>query len=169
MPSLGVRSPCHSIRSMFGVLGLYNFGYGSTKDETPYKPKLTLNVLKFLKSYIIINIIGLRCTYWIIIRVAWSSQKIAHTCTGKSLSEALIPHSMTKDCSLNYKFNTRKFQAQTWGEHVVYRKWFWHSEHNIVSPYSAKIRASDKDLPVPVHFVLPWFGAWVLPQDVVVL
>ena len=27
---------------------------------------------------------------------------------------------MTKDCSLNYKFSTWKFQAQTWGKHVVY-------------------------------------------------
>ena len=35
---------------------------------------------------------------------------------------------MTTDCSLHYKFNTWKFQAQTWGEHVVYRKCFWHSE-----------------------------------------
>ena len=32
------------------------------------------------------------------------------------------------DCSLNYKFNTWKFQAQTWREHVVYRNCFWHSE-----------------------------------------
>ena len=35
---------------------------------------------------------------------------------------------MTTDCSLNYKFNTWKFQAQTWGEHVVYRNCFWYSE-----------------------------------------
>ena len=28
---------------------------------------------------------------------------------------------MTTDCSLNFKFNTWKFQAQTWGEHVVYK------------------------------------------------
>ena len=48
-------------------------------------------------------------------------------CKGKSLSEALIFASTNPqyddrvtDCSLNYKFNTRKFQAQAWGEHVVY-------------------------------------------------
>ena len=35
-----------------------------------------------------------------------------------------LTHNMTTDCSLNYKFNTRKFQAQTWGEHVVYRNCF---------------------------------------------
>ena len=40
-----------------------------------------------------------------------------------------LTHNMTTDCSLNYKFNTWKFQAQTWGEHVVYRNCFWHSEH----------------------------------------
>ena len=50
------------------------------------------------------------------------------------MSEALIfalstnPLNMTKDCSLNYKFNTWIFQAQTWGEHVVYRNCFWHSK-----------------------------------------
>ena len=32
---------------------------------------------------------------------------------------------MTADCSLNYKFSTWKFQAQTWEEHVVYRNCFW--------------------------------------------
>ena len=30
-------------------------------------------------------------------------------------------HNMMTDFSLNYKFNTWKFQAQTWGEHVVYK------------------------------------------------
>ena len=37
-----------------------------------------------------------------------------------------LTHNMTADCSLNCKFNTWKFQAQTWGEHVVYRNCFWH-------------------------------------------
>ena len=27
-----------------------------------------------------------------------------------------LTHNMTTDCSLNYKFNTGKFQPQTWGE-----------------------------------------------------
>ena len=39
-----------------------------------------------------------------------------------------LTHNMTTDCSMNYKFNTWKFQAQTWAEHVVYRNCFWHSE-----------------------------------------
>ena len=39
-----------------------------------------------------------------------------------------LTHNMTTDCSLNYKLNTWKFQAQTWGERVVYRNCFWHSE-----------------------------------------
>ena len=30
-----------------------------------------------------------------------------------------LTHNMMIDCSLNYKFNTWKFRAQTWGEHVV--------------------------------------------------
>ena len=38
-----------------------------------------------------------------------------------------LNHNMTTDCSLHYKFNTWKFQAQTWGEHIVYRNCFWHS------------------------------------------
>ena len=63
-----------------------------------------------------------------------------------------ITNNMTTGCSMNYKFNTWKFQAQTWGEHVVYRNCFWHSEqfleHNMFSPRSSKRRASDKDLPV---------------------
>ena len=39
-----------------------------------------------------------------------------------------LTHYMMTDCWLNYKFNTWKFQAHTWGEHVVYRNCFWHSE-----------------------------------------
>ena len=38
-----------------------------------------------------------------------------------------LTHNMTTDCSLNYKFNTWKFKAQTWGEHL-YRNCFWYSE-----------------------------------------
>ena len=37
-----------------------------------------------------------------------------------------LTHNMTTDCSLKYKFNTWKIQAQTLGEHVVYRNCFWH-------------------------------------------
>ena len=39
-----------------------------------------------------------------------------------------LTHNMTTDCSLNYNFNTWKFQAQTWGEDVVHKHCFWHSE-----------------------------------------
>ena len=49
-----------------------------------------------------------------------------------------LTHNMTTDCSLNYQLNTWKFQAQTWGEHVVYRNCFWHSEqflYTTCSPY----------------------------------
>jgi hypothetical protein len=63
-----------------------------------------------------------------------------------------LTHNMTKDCSLNSKFNTWKFQGQNWGEHVVNRNCFWHSEQVLYTtcspPCCAKRRASDKDLPV---------------------
>ena len=61
--------------------------------------------------------------------VSWAKNAVS---TGKSLSEAFDFASTNpqydEDCSLNYKFNTCKIQAQTWGEHVVYRYCFWHSE-----------------------------------------
>ena len=62
-----------------------------------------------------------------------------------------LTHNMTTDCSLNYKFNTWKFQAQTWGEHVVYRNSFWHTEQFLYTTCSHHVlqrRASDNDLPV---------------------
>ena len=43
------------------------------------------------------------------------------------------------DCSLNYKFNTWKFQAQTWGEHIVYRNCFWHSEQFLYTTCSTYV------------------------------
>jgi hypothetical protein len=63
--------------------------------------------------------------------------------TGKSLSEALslhqLTHNMTTDCSLNYKFDTWKFQAQTWGEHVVNRNCFRHSEQILYTTCSPHV------------------------------
>ena len=56
--------------------------------------------------------------------------------------------------------STWKFQAQTWGEHVVYRTIF---VHNMFSPCSAKRRASDKNLPVPreiTTILLCWYPFW---------
>ena len=46
---------------------------------------------------------------------------------------------MTTDCSLSYKFNRWKFQAQTWGEHVVYRNCFWHSEQFLYTTCSPHV------------------------------
>ena len=51
----------------------------------------------------------------------------------------LLTHNMTTDCSLNFKFNTWKFQAQTWGEHVVYRNCFWHSEQFLYTTCSPHV------------------------------
>ena len=68
--------------------------------------------------------------------------------TGKPLSEALfmhhLTHNMTTDCSLNYKFNAWKFQAQTCTEIVsdIENNFV----HNMFSTCSEKRRASDKDL-----------------------
>ena len=47
-----------------------------------------------------------------------------------------LTRNVTTDCSLNSKFNTWKFQAQTWGEHVVYRNCFWHSEQFLYTTWS---------------------------------
>ena len=63
-----------------------------------------------------------------------------------------LTHNMTTDCSLNYKFNTWKFQAQNIGRTCCVQKLILTFRtiyvHNMFSPCSAKIRASDKDLPV---------------------
>ena len=50
-----------------------------------------------------------------------------------------LTHNTTTDCSLNYKFNTWKFQAQTWGELVVYRNCFWHSEQLLYATRSLHV------------------------------
>ena len=37
-----------------------------------------------------------------------------------------------------------KFQAQTWGEHVVYRNCFWHSEQFLYTTYSPHVLQKKK-------------------------
>ena len=63
-----------------------------------------------------------------------------------------LTHYMKTKCSLNYKFNTWKFQAQNMGRTCCVQKLFLTlrtiSVHNMFSPCSSKRRASDKDLPV---------------------
>ena len=51
---------------------------------------------------------------------------------------------MTTDSSLNYRFNTWKFQAQTWIEHVVYRNCFWHSEQFLYKTCSPHVLQKEK-------------------------
>ena len=72
-----------------------------------------------------------------------------------------LTQNMTINCSLNYKFNAWKFQAQTWGEHVVYRNCFWHFKkvfvHNMFSPCIATRRASDTDLPATHKYLPPTY------------
>ena len=144
--------------------------YGLTKDETPYKPKLTLNVLKFLKSYIIINIIGLRCTYWIIIRVAWSSQKIAliqvNLCH-KHLSPTVwqkIVHWITSSIQENYKLrscfvhklnkNKIEFLYITWSELVVFLYWTRNSS------YCGLVDADPKWFWQRFTCIIQWINFW---------
>ena len=50
-----------------------------------------------------------------------------------------LTHNMTSDCSLNYKLNTWKLQAQTWGKHVVYINCFWHSEQFLYTTCSPHV------------------------------
>ena len=50
-----------------------------------------------------------------------------------------LTHNMTTDFSLNHKFNTWKLQTQTWGEHVVYRNCFWHSEQFLYTTCSPHV------------------------------
>ena len=73
-----------------------------------------------------------------------------------------LTHNMTTDCSLNYKFNTWKFQAQNMGRTCCVQKLILTFRtiyvHNMFSPCSAKIKASDKGLPVhskqPYHKII---------------
>ena len=76
-----------------------------------------------------------------------------------------LTHNMTTDCSLNYKFNTWKFQAQAWREYVKYRNCFQHSEQFLQTTCSAKRRASDKDLSVNNLAVIIEFRSYLLSQD----
>ena len=62
------------------------------------------------------------------------------SCMFNLVSEALIfATTNPTDCLLNFKFNTWKFQAQTWGEHVGYRNCFWHSEHFLYTTCSPHV------------------------------
>ena len=50
-----------------------------------------------------------------------------------------LTHNVTSDCSFKYKFNSRKFKAQTWAEHVVYRNCFWDSEQFLFTTCSPHV------------------------------
>ena len=105
---------------------------------------------------------GIRKLWIIRFAFQWTSWRCwpTLTITGKSMSEAPflhhLTHNMTTDCSLNFKFNTWKFQAQTWGEHVVYRNCFWHAEQFLYAtcfPHVLqKRRATDKDSSISTYF-----------------
>ena len=71
-----------------------------------------------------------------------------------------LTHNMTTDCSLNYKFNTWKFQAQTWGEHVVYRNCFWHSEQFLYTTCSPHVLQKE-ELLTKIYL---YSGTWLHKQ-----
>ena len=80
-----------------------------------------------------------------------------------------LTHNMTTDCSLNYKFNTWKFQAQNMGRTCCVQKLIFALRtiyvHNMFSPFSERTRAFDKDSPVlrvlAVEILWEWFMARV--------
>ena len=79
-----------------------------------------------------------------------------------------LTHNMTTDCSLNYKFNTWKFQAQTWGEHVVYRNCFWHSEQFFYTTCSPHVLQIEELLTKIYLYLIPnynWRGHLSVDQN----
>mgnify|MGYP006863761315 CR=1 FL=1 len=80
----------------------------------------------------------------------WKSLVQVNLCQ-KLLFLHQLTHNMTADCSLNYKFNTWKFQAQTWARTYCVQKLFLTFRtifvHNMFSPCSEKRKTSDKELP----------------------
>ena len=66
---------------------------------------------------------------------------------------------MTTDCSLNYKLNKWKFQAQTWGEHVVYRNCFWHSEQFLYTMCSPHV-VQKEELLTKIYLYLGTYCNW---------
>ena len=69
----------------------------------------------------------------------WGERIVQVNVCQKLLFLHQLTHNMTTDCSLNYKFNTWKLQAQTWGEHFFVQKLFLTFRtifvHNICSPH----------------------------------
>ena len=72
-----------------------------------------------------------------------------------------LTHNMTTVCSLNYKFNTWKFQAQTWGEHVVYRYCFWHSEQFLYTTSSPHVLQKE-ELLIKIYL----YHRWILQVEI---
>ena len=84
--------------------------------------------------YLISIIKAKRSRRWVILKI----RVLVNLCQ-KLLFLHQLTNNMTTDWSLNYKFNTWKFQAQTWGEHVVYRIFFWHSEQFLYTTCSPHV------------------------------
>ena len=135
---------------MFRVLGLYKFACVITSSHSAVEGFITLTdtVLMLKKNLLNKSVSPISSELSTI-----SPFSVQVNLCQKLLLLQQLTNNMTTDCSLNYKLNSWKCQAQTWGEHVVYRHCFWHSEqflYTTCSPHSAKRRASDKDLPVHI-------------------
>ena len=93
--------------------------------------------------------------FFLLLRLFFSTSIQVNLCQ-KLLFLHQLTHNVKTDCLLNYKFNTLKSQAQNMGRTCCVQKLFLTfrtiSVHKMFSPCSAKIRASDKDLPV-MYFV----------------
>ena len=107
-----------------------------------FEIRILLNYISLFKKYICFTLAALCCkgSFCRNRTTIWSRQEINFISFGKVeiiqvnlCQKLLFLHQLTQimmtNCSMNYKFNTWKFQAQTWGEHVVYRNCFWHSPH----------------------------------------
>ena len=96
--------------------------------------------------------------FWVQLLTGWKLSVQVNLCK-KLLFLHQLTHNMTTDCSLNYKFNTWKFQAQNMGEHAVYRICFWHSERFLYTTCSPHVLQKEvlltKIYLYPVRTVLP--------------
>ena len=73
-------------------------------------------------------------------------------------------HNMVTDCSFYYKFNTWKFQAQSWGEHVLYRNCFWHSKQFLYTTWSPHV-IQKEELLTKIYLYYVFFHIIVIIQN----
>ena len=62
---------------------------------------------------------------------------------------------------IELQFNTWKFQAQTWGEHIAYRNCFWHSEQFLYTTCSPHVLQKE-ELLTKIYLYLYFYYAITL-------